>query len=118
MTGEALARAYAAFDVFVHTGTKETFGQTLQEAAATGLPVVAPSVGGPLDLVAHGETGYHYDPDVPGALRDRVARLVEDPTLRGRMGRAGAEGVAGRSWAALTGQLVGHYEQVLAGRVA
>ena len=40
--GDDLARAYAAFDLFVHTGTRETFGQTLQEAAATGLPVVAP----------------------------------------------------------------------------
>ena len=37
--GDDLARAYAALDVFVHTGTRETFGQTLQEAAATGLPV-------------------------------------------------------------------------------
>lgn len=117
-TGDALARAYAAFDVFVHTGTKETFGQTLQEAAVTGLPVVAPGVGGPLDLVDHGVTGYHYDPLVGGSLRSAVAPLVEDAALRERMARAGAEKVAGRSWAALTGQLVGHYERVIAGRAA
>ena len=110
--------AYAAFDVFVHTGTRETFGQTLQEAAATGLPAVAPGVGGPLDLVVHGETGYHFDPDVPGAMRERVSRLVEDPALRGRMGRAALHRVSGRSWSALTHQLVGHYEDVLGGRVA
>ena len=36
--GLDLARCYAAFDVFVHTGTRETFGQTLQEASAAGLP--------------------------------------------------------------------------------
>ena len=118
MTGEALARAYATFDVFVHTGTRETFGQTLQEAAATGLPAVAPGVGGPLDLVVHGETGYRFDPDAPGALRERVSRLVEDPALRGRMGRAGLHRVSGRSWSTLTHQLVGHYEDVLGGRVA
>lgn len=118
LTGDALARAYAAFDVFVHTGTKETFGQTLQEAAATGLPVVAPGVGGPLDLVAHGETGYHYDPTVPGSLLEHARRLAADPSLRDAMGRAGAERVAGRSWAALTGQLVDHYDRVLSGRVA
>ncbi|TWD15489.1 glycosyltransferase family 4 protein [Marihabitans asiaticum] len=117
-TGHALARAYAAFDVFVHTGTKETFGQTLQEAAATGMPVVAPCAGGPLDLVDHGVTGLHYDPARPGALRAAVAQLAESPALRERMARAGAERVAGRSWAALTAQLVTHYEGVIAGRVA
>ena len=36
LTGEALADAYAALDVFVHTGTEETFGQTSQEAQASG----------------------------------------------------------------------------------
>ena len=118
LTGDALARAYAAFDLFVHTGTKETFGQTLQEAAATGLPVVAPGAGGPLDLVVHGETGYHYDPTLPGSLLEHARRLAVDPSLRDAMGRAGAQRVAGRSWAALTGQLVDHYDRVLTGRVA
>ena len=43
LQGNELAAAYAAFDVFVHTGTCETFGQTPQEAMAARLPVVAPA---------------------------------------------------------------------------
>lgn len=104
-----LARAYAAMDVFVHTGTRETFGQTLQEAAAAGLPVVAPARGGPLDLVRHGGTGLLFDPQVTGSLAACVTRLAGDPAQRAAMGRAGREGVAGRSWQSLTGELLGHY---------
>lgn len=107
--GDDLARAYAAFDLFVHTGTRETFGQTLQEAAATGLPVVAPARGGPLDLVDHSRTGLLFDPDDPGSLREAVLHLAGDGTKRRALGEAARARVAGRSWAALTGQLLGHY---------
>lgn len=113
-SGEDLARAYATFDVFVHTGTKETFGQTLQESAAAGLPVVAPAVGGPLDLVEHGRSGFLFDPDVRGDLARWVTEIVESPTLREAMGQAGPAMVAGRSWDSLTTQLVGHYERAIA----
>jgi phosphatidylinositol alpha 1,6-mannosyltransferase len=107
--GDDLARAYAAFDLFVHTGTRETFGQTLQEAAATGLPVVAPARGGPLDLVDHSRTGLLFDPDEPGSLRAAVLHLAGDRTKRRAMGEAARVQVAGRSWATLTEQLLGHY---------
>ncbi len=109
---EDLARAYAAMDVFVHTGTTETFGQTLQEAAAMGLPVVAPARGGPLDLVDDGRTGLLFDPDDPRSLSAAVRVLAENPKRRREMGRAGLDAVSGRSWAALVERLVGHYRLV------
>lgn len=117
-TGADLARAYATFDVFVHTGTKETFGQTLQEAAAVGLPVVAPAVGGPLDLVDNGRSGYLFDPQVRGDLARWVAELVDSPSLRASMAAAGPEMVAHRSWSSLTEQLVGHYERAASAHAA
>ena len=115
--GLELAQAYAAFDVFVHTGTRETFGQTIQEAAAAGLPVVAPARGGPLDLVRPGGTGHLFDPDVPGSLRAAVDPLVGPPgrALRQRMGAAGRQQVEERSWPALVDQLVGHYTAAVRG---
>lgn len=111
--GEALATAYAALDVFVHTGTEETFGQTLQEAHASGLPVIAPRAGGPIDLVDHGTTGYLYDPDASGEFRAHVATLAADADLRARMGEAGRRAVLGRTWESVCRELIGHYESVL-----
>lgn len=113
--GDDLARAYAALDVFVHTGIRETFGQTLQEAAASGLPVVAPARGGPLDLVDHSRTGLLFDPDDPTGLRDAVGHLTGDRAKRRAMGAAARDRVAGRSWSSLTDQLLGHYGTALAG---
>jgi phosphatidylinositol alpha 1,6-mannosyltransferase len=111
--GEALARIYATMDVFVHSGPFETFGQTIQEAAASGLPVVAPAAGGPLDLVHEGVTGFLVAPGDGDALAAAVARLVADPRLRSAMGLAARRKVLGRSWAALTGELIEHYAAVL-----
>jgi len=103
--------------VFVHSGPYETFGQTLQEAAASGLPVVAPASGGPLDLVEDGRTGYLVPPLSSAALADAVATLVADPLLRRGFGAAGRAMVLGRSWRAVGDQLIEHYEAVL-GRVS
>ncbi|WP_186808217.1 glycosyltransferase family 4 protein [Agrococcus baldri] len=110
LSGSALRAAYAAMDVFVHTGAEETFGQTLQEAAASGLPVVAPRAGGPIDLVDHGTTGFLFEPDDASELRAAVGQLVAEPDMRARMGEAGRRRVLGRSWPAVVDQLIGHYE--------
>lgn len=110
--GLTLARSYASFDVFVHTGTKETFGQTLQEAMATELPVVAPAVGGPLDIVKPGVTGLLFNPGLPGALRQCVGSLVSDAAMRERMGESALRKVADRTWAGMTDRLLGYYANV------
>jgi len=118
LAGGELATAYASFDVFVHTGTEETFGQTLQEAHAAGLPVVAPASGGPLDLVTHEENGYLFTPDDERDLRRYVERLARDPALRNRMGEAGRRTVLGRSWPTVCDALLDHYEAVIDERAA
>jgi phosphatidylinositol alpha 1,6-mannosyltransferase len=113
LSGQDLADAYASFDVFAHTGTEETFGQTLQEAHAAGLPVVAPAAGGPIDLVRHGEDGYLFDPADTRDFRMRVQSLVADPALRLRMGEAGRRAVIGTSWDSVCDELLGHYRAVM-----
>jgi len=111
--GEELAQLYASFDVFVHSGPHDTFGQTLQEAAASGLPVVAPAAGGPLDLVRDGTTGFLVAPGSATALAGAVARLAANPGLRAAQGHAGRQMVLQRSWAAMGDELIGHYADVL-----
>ncbi|GAB2811471.1 glycosyltransferase family 1 protein [Streptomyces chlorus] len=115
-TGDELARIFASLDVFAHTGPFETFCQTVQEAMASGIPVVAPAVGGPLDLVVHGRTGFLVPPRDAAAVRDAVRSLAADPGLRASYGAAGRAMVEGRTWAAVGDQLIGHYADVLTGR--
>ncbi|MFE9684879.1 glycosyltransferase family 4 protein [Streptomyces sp. NPDC002701] len=115
-TGDELARIFASLDVFVHTGPFETFCQTVQEAMASGVPVVAPAAGGPLDLVAHGRTGLLVPPRDEAAVRDAVRSLAADPALRAAFGAEARRTVEGRTWAAVGDQLIDHYTDVLAGR--
>ncbi|MET4782724.1 glycosyltransferase family 1 protein [Glaciihabitans sp. UYNi722] len=116
LTGADLAAAYASFDIFVHPGTEETFGQTIQEAHASGVPVVAPRAGGPIDLVRVRQNGFLFEPDDNRSLRTFVEQLVRDEPLRMRMGEAGRRGVIDRSWDAICGELVEHYENTIAKR--
>ncbi|RRQ78932.1 glycosyl transferase family 1 [Streptomyces griseofuscus] len=114
-TGDDLARIFASLDVFAHTGPFETFCQTVQEAMASGVPVVAPAVGGPLDLVDHGRTGLLVPPRDAEAVQGAVRSLAEDPARRNAFGAAARTLVEGRTWAAVGDRLIGHYEDVLAG---
>ncbi|TFB52346.1 glycosyltransferase family 4 protein [Cryobacterium tagatosivorans] len=118
LAGADLSAAYASFDLFLHAGTEETFGQTIQEAHAAGLPVVAPRAGGPIDLVAHGEDGYLFAPNDERDLRRFVTRLAEDGALRRRMGEAGRRSVLGRSWEGVCGALLEYYERAIDERAA
>ncbi|WP_411698175.1 glycosyltransferase family 4 protein [Conyzicola sp.] len=111
--GAELAAAYASFDLFVHTGTEETFGQTLQEAFASGVPVIAPRSGGPIDLVDHGVNGFLFEPTDDTGLRSFVELLSTDRAARLRMGEAGRRSVIGRSWHSVCAELVGHYEAAI-----
>jgi phosphatidylinositol alpha 1,6-mannosyltransferase len=115
-TGGDLARIFASLDVFVHTGPFETFCQTVQEAMASGVPVVAPAAGGPLDLVAHARTGYLVPPRDADAVREAVRELAADPARRVAFGAAARTMVEGRTWAAVGDQLIAHYDDVLAAR--
>jgi phosphatidylinositol alpha 1,6-mannosyltransferase len=111
--GTDLARALATMDLFVHPGELETFGQAIQEALASGLPVLAPARGGPIDLIQGGQTGFLYQPGHLDELREHARTLVADPDRRRRMSEAARAFVADRTWEHLGDQLLGHYKTVM-----
>nr|WP_221446857.1 GDSL-type esterase/lipase family protein [Microbacterium thalassium] len=113
LTGAALAEAMAGFDVFVHPGESETFGQTIQEALASGVPVVATGVGGPVDLVRSSIDGWLYRPGDLDDMRRRVEDLVGDPAKRIAFGAAARDAMTDRSWARTVDRLTGHYRQAI-----
>jgi sugar transferase (PEP-CTERM/EpsH1 system associated) len=87
-----------SFDVFVLTSRMEGISNTILEAMASGLPVVATGVGGNAELVETGLTGTLVPPKDPENLAAVLARYVDDESLRrqqGRAGRARAEGEFG-----------------------
>ena len=112
-SGTDLAAHLASADLFVHPGELETFGQTIQEAMASGLPVIAPRRGGPVDLVTPSRTGWLYTPGMLDELRDRAADLLFDDPKREAFGTAALESVRQRTWPVLSEQLRGYYRRAI-----
>ena len=113
LSGEELANAYAAMDVFVHCGTEETFGQTIQEAHASGLPVIAPGKGGQRHLIREGVDGYLVDHTRWGAFREKAWTLTQDDHLRHEMSQNARRAVEGKSWEKNNEALLRYYERAL-----
>jgi glycosyltransferase involved in cell wall biosynthesis len=107
----------AASDVYVLSsiGSEGSSRATL-EALATGLPVLCADVGMLPDIVRENETGYLFPPGDERALRDLLARVVDDRHLRARLGRAArAWAVDNRSEEAMLESVLRVYRRVLAG---
>jgi len=87
---------HKAFDIFVMSSVTEGLGTSLLDAMACGKPVVATAAGGIPEVVADGETGFVVPPRDHEAMADAIVRLLKDPALRERQGRAGLARVRGR----------------------
>jgi glycosyltransferase involved in cell wall biosynthesis len=90
---QQLADLYRRASVFVMPSFYETFGISVIEAMAFGLPVVATKTGGLPEVVEDGITGILVPTGDAEALADALIRLLRDPDLRQRMGQAGQERV-------------------------
>jgi len=75
---------------------------------AAGKPVIATRVGGVPEVVIDGVTGLLTSPGDPVDLANGVCRLLENPTLAERLGKAGARNVASFDWPSVAE----HYDRV------
>lgn len=88
-----LARYYEEADLLINPSLSESFGMSLIEANACGIPVVATRVGGMKEAVSDRETGYLVAPQAPNELEEAIITLLENDDERRRMGMAGRERV-------------------------
>jgi glycosyltransferase involved in cell wall biosynthesis len=84
--------AYAVCDILVLPSAQpEPFGGVVIEAMGMGKPVIATAIGGSLDQIVDGKTGFLVPPADPNALADKILTLAKNPELMKRMGQAGME---------------------------
>jgi len=81
----------SAADVYVQPSMWEGMSNSLLEAMACGLPVVATSAGGTTDVLEHGVTGLLAPPSDEASLAEALDMLITDRQLRARLGRAARE---------------------------
>ena len=89
----------SALDVFALSSTSEGYSLALVEAAAAALPIVATDVGGNREIVQHDKSGLLVASQDATALAASLARLIDDPALRERMG------AHSRQWALQSGSI-------------
>lgn len=112
-SGEALARVYAAGDIFCFPSDTETFGKVSLEAMACGLPAVVADAVGSRSLVKHGETGFLVPPQDSRAFAEKLLLLARDEALRIRMATAAVDHARTYDWQRVMQDLIDAYHEVI-----
>ena len=110
---EMLMQLYSDCDVLVLPSRNEGWGLSLMEAMAFEKPVVATRVGGIPELVVDGKEGLLVESGDVSGLADAVGKLLGDPSLRAKMGRAGLDRVKDFSWDGTAKTVLKAYESAL-----
>ena len=93
-------------DIFITNSEKETKGLTVIEAAAAGIPAIAPRAGGVMDTIKDGETGFLYHPQDCRDFLDKLIQLVSDNNLRQLMGEKARKIAQQYSWQKTVSNLI------------
>jgi D-inositol-3-phosphate glycosyltransferase len=104
---------YRAADVVMVPSRSESFGLVAAEAQACGTPVVGARIGGLADVIDDGTTGILIDGWDPADYGAAVLRLLDDPELAAKMGRAAVDWSRRFSWDATVRRYLELYRGVL-----
>ncbi len=101
-------------DIFLLPSLGEGISNTILEAMATGLPVIATAVGGNPELVESRRTGLLVPPGDARELAEAIATLADDPAMRRAMGQAGLERIRQDfTWRRTVEAYLGVYDELL-----
>jgi phosphatidylinositol alpha 1,6-mannosyltransferase len=96
LRGPLLAEAYANIDLFVFPSHTDTYGNVVQEAAASGVPAIVTADGGPQHLVTPGVTGFVAKDD--RIFIEILLQAIAQPERLRTMGMAAREAMLSASW--------------------
>ena len=113
--GDHLARAYAGADLLIVAGATSRDPQSIREAQASGLPVLAVDAGGAAELIDSGRSGFLVPAD-PEALAGALRWLARRATLRKRLASGGLVAARSLTWERSLAQLAGAWSRALHGR--
>ena len=95
---DRLPQEYNAADIFCLPSLNEGMSNTLLEALASGLPIVATVTGGTHELVQDGVNGFFVEMQSAEDIAEKLARLMTDPELRQRFGAESRKRAEAMSW--------------------
>ena len=118
VSDEQLARLYGEAEIAIVPSLYEGFSLPAIEAMSCAVAVIATTGGALPEVVGvSGETGLLVEPNSPDALVEAVRRLLDDPELRERLGRAGRQRVIERfTWQVTAKGTAACYDAILGGR--
>lgn len=114
VTREQLIETYQNASVHVVPSVYEGLPTVLLEAMASGLPVVATTVGGNADVISNGVNGFLVPPRSPGEMSKKIATLLDDASLRRKIGNAARKTIEERyTWDRITDNVLRSYQEII-----
>jgi glycosyltransferase involved in cell wall biosynthesis len=89
---------YSQCDIYVQPSLIEPFGIAVLEAMACGKPVVGTNIGGMIDTIEEGVSGYRVEPMNPKALGEKITDLLLNPEKMREMGKNARERAKKFDW--------------------